>query len=92
MMYEYKELNKCEALEKRIITTCKFNNVKYEIKSGNIININNTNISFIEPHKIIIFIKNKHIILIYYNKENMFLYNRCLQIRCFYNGYWFFMV
>ena len=76
MRYEIQDLNKDEKLEKRIITTCMFNNVKYRFQQGRILKIVNTNVSLIEPHKVNITIKGKDIIVIYYNKDNMFLYNR----------------
>ncbi|MBE6159138.1 MAG: hypothetical protein E7159_04875 [Firmicutes bacterium] len=80
MVYEIQDLNKDEKLEKRIVTTCKFNNVKYTIQQGRILKIVNTNISLIEPHKFSITIKGKDIIVIYFNKENMFLYNRSIPL------------
>ena len=70
MRYEIQDLNKDEKLEKRIVTTCMFNNVKYTIQQGRILKIVNTNMSLIEPHKINITIKGKDIIVIYFNKEN----------------------
>lgn len=80
MEYEVSNLIKDEQFEKRIITTCMFNNVKYQFKQGRILKIKNTNLSLIEPHRINITIKGKDIILIYFNKENLFLYNRSMPI------------
>lgn len=80
MEYEIQDLNKDLQLEKRIITTCMFNNVKYQFKQGRILKIKNTNLSLIEPHRVNITIKDKDIILIYFNKENLFLYNRTMPI------------
>lgn len=80
MEYEIQDLKKDEKFEKRIVTTCMFNNVKYQFQQGRILKVKNTNVSLIEPHKINITIKNKDIIVIYYNKENMFLYNRSIPI------------
>ena len=57
-----------------------FNNVKYTIQQGRILKIVNTNISLIEPHIVDITIKGKDIIVIYFNKENMFLYNRSIPL------------
>jgi len=39
---------KSEELEKRIRTTCSFNNAKCEFRQGRILYIGGTNISFIE--------------------------------------------
>lgn len=80
MEYEIQDLNKDEKFEKRIVTTCMFNNVKYQFQQGRILKVKNTNVSLVEPHKINITIKNKDIIVIYYNRENMFLYNRSIPI------------
>lgn len=80
MEYELQDLNKDEKLEKRIVTTCRFNNVKYKFKQGRMLKIKGTNVSFIEPHTVNITIKDKDIIVIYYNKENLFLYNRTMPI------------
>lgn len=71
---------KSEKLEKRIRTTCSFNNAKCEIRQGRILYIANTNISFIEPHKVDVTIKGKKLILIYFDKDNLFLYNRTMPI------------
>ena len=74
------KLIKCEKLENKIKITCSFNNVKCSFKQGRILTLENTNVSFIEPHKAEINIKDKKIILIYFNEDNLFLYNRSLPI------------
>ena len=43
-----------ESLEKRIKNTLKFLNIKSKIKRWNIISIKNTNLAYIEPHKLVI--------------------------------------
>ena len=43
-----------ESLEKRIKTILKFLNIKAKIERGNIISIKNTNLAYIEPHKLVI--------------------------------------
>lgn len=75
-----KNLVKSEELEKSIINTCSFNNLKCEFIQGRILSIDCTNISFIEPHRVIIKIKDKKILLVYYDKYNLFLYNRNMPI------------
>ncbi len=75
-----KKLIKEIEFEKRIEDICSFNNAKCEIKQGKILNIKDTNIAFIEPHKINISIKGKNILLLYFNKNNLFLYNRSMPI------------
>lgn len=71
-----KKLVRSEELESKIKFTCSYNSSKYEIIEGKIININKTNISFIEPHKVLIETRKRKILVIYYDKDNMFLYNR----------------
>ena len=75
-----KKLIKEIEFEKRIEDICSFNNAKCEIKQGKILNIKDTNIAFIEPHRINISIKGKNILLLYFNKNNLFLYNRSIPI------------
>lgn len=41
-----------ESLEKKIKSTLKFLNIKSKIIKGNIISIKNTNLAYIEPHKL----------------------------------------
>lgn len=43
-----------ETLEKRIKNILKFLNIKSKIERGNIISIKNTNLAYIEPHKLVI--------------------------------------
>ena len=43
-----------ESLEKRIKTILKFLNIKCKIERGSIISIKNTNLAYIEPHKLVI--------------------------------------
>jgi len=57
---------KSEELEKRIRTTCSFNNATCEFRQGRILYIAGTNISFIEPHKVDVTKKGKKLILIYF--------------------------
>ncbi|NLV90650.1 MAG: hypothetical protein GX032_04195 [Tenericutes bacterium] len=75
-----KNLVRNEYLEKRIGTICSYNASKMEVIEGHIINVKKTNVSFIEPHKIIITTKEYKLLIIYYDKDNMFLYNRRMPI------------
>ena len=74
------DLNQNAQFEKKITTLCSFNNVKCNFKQGKILTIQNTNISFIQPHQIEIIIKGKILLLFYFNEDNLFLYNRTLPI------------
>lgn len=80
MEYFSQKLVRNEELEKRITIICSYNSSKSEVIEGHIISINKTNISFIEPHKVIITIKQYKLLIIYYDKDNMFLYNRRMPI------------
>ena len=55
-----------ENLKKKIEFICEFANVKYELINGRIRTIENTNLSYIEPHKLIV--KDKNILLFNYEK------------------------
>lgn len=75
-----KELVKSEELENRIKMVCNFNNARCDFVQGKILNIDKTNVSFVEPHKINIKIKNKKIMLLYFDKDNLFFNDRSMQI------------
>lgn len=80
MDFLIENLNKNDRFETKIKTVCSFNNVKCEFQQGKILTIRNTNICFIEPHKVNINVKDKKIILTYINEDNLFLYNRTMPI------------
>ena len=80
MLESYRFLKRNEKIEKQIEYACYFKNAKFEFKQGKIINIKNTNISVVEPHKYFISIKDKIIVVLYFNEDNIFLYNRCNKI------------
>lgn len=80
MEFSIEDLNKNEQFEKKISYICSFNNAKCDFIQGRVLNVNNTNISFVEPHKIIINIKGKDILLIYIDENNLFLFNRTIPI------------
>lgn len=80
MEYFSRKLVKSEELENKIKFVCSYSSSKYEIIEGHIISIAKTNISFIEPHRIVITIKGKKLLVIYYDKDNMFLYDRRMPI------------
>ena len=53
---------------------------KCEFRQGRILNVKNVNVSFLESHRIEISIKGKKLLLIYFDKNNLFLYNRTMPI------------
>ena len=61
-----------ENLKKKIEFICKFANVKYELINGSIRTIKNTNLSYVEPHKLIV--KDKTILLFNY-ETTLFIEN-----------------
>lgn len=54
-----------EALKRKIEFICSFCNTTYELKTGSIRTIEHTNISYVEPHRIII----KGIVFLVFNYE-----------------------
>ena len=61
-----------EALRKKLEFVCSFNNAKCEIQKGSIRTIERTNLSYVEPHRIII----KGIIFLAFNYEtNIYIEN-----------------
>ncbi len=80
MEYFSQKLVRSEELENKIKFICSYSYSKYEIIEGHIISIAKTNISFIEPHRIVIAIKKYKLLVIYYDKDNMFLYDRRMPI------------
>ena len=80
MNITYTDLVKSEKLEKRINLICSFNNAKCEFNQGRIFNVQQTNISFIEPHRIDITIKEHKILLLYYDEFNLFFFNRSMPL------------
>ena len=74
------KLVKATDFEKTIECTCSFNNAKCEFTQGKILTFEGTNISFIEPHRVDIKVKDKKILLLYFDKDNLFLYNRSIPI------------
>ena len=80
MRYLVKNLIKNEELEKKIKIICSFNKEKCIFKQGKIIDIVDSNISFINPHKIIIKVNGYKLLILYYDADNIFLYDRSMQI------------
>ena len=76
MYFKSKKLRKAEIIEKRILDTCRYGGAKFGSICGSIITIKSTNISFIEPHKAIIDVKNIKLILLYYDNDSLFLFDR----------------
>lgn len=80
MEFKAKDLIRDLDFEKKLKTICSFNNAKCEVRQGRILDIKGTNISFMEAHRIDIEVKGKNLLLLYYNKGNLFLYDRSMQI------------
>lgn len=80
MKYIVEKLTKSEELENKIKVLCSFKSIKFNVKQGRIISIENTNICFIVPHKIILDINKYKILLLYFDNDNLFLYDRRIPI------------
>ena len=80
MEYFTEKLINDEYFENRISTICSFNNAKCIFNDGKIIKIKETNVSIIEPHQVMVKWKQYKILLLYFDKDNMFLYDRTMPI------------
>ena len=80
MIKDYADLRRNEKFEKKIRIACDFHSAKYEFTQGRILNVDRTNMSFIEPHRFLIELNNKKILVLYFDEDNMFLYNRHIPI------------
>ena len=73
MTIETKELVISEELKKKVDMICRFACVKYELISGTIISLKNTNIAYVKPH------------ILKVNSNDYLLFDECDDI--FINGY-----
>ena len=80
MIKDYVDLRRNEKFEKKIRIACDFHSVKYEFTQGRILNVDRTNVSFIEPHRFLIKLNGKKILVLYFDEDNMFFYNRKMPI------------
>lgn len=80
MIKSYEELKRNEKFERKIRIACDFHSAKYEFTQGRILNVDRVNASFIEPHRFVIKLNGKKILVLYFDEENMFLYNRRIPI------------
>lgn len=80
MIKNYVELKRNERFERKIRIACDFHSAKYEFMQGIILNVDKVNVSFIEPHRFEIKLNRKKILVLYFDEDNMFLYNRRMQI------------
>ena len=80
MEFKVKDLIRDLEFEKKLKTICNFNNAKCEFIGGRILDIKGTNISLMEAHRIEIAVNGKNLLLLYYDKDNLFLYDRSMQI------------
>ena len=80
MIKDYVDLKRNEKFEKKIRIACDFHSAKYEFTRGKILNVDKVNVSFIEPHRFLIRLNGKKILVLYFDEDNMFLYNRAIPI------------
>ena len=67
-----KEIEIDEEIKRKIEIICDFTNTKPVFKNGSIVKIENTNIAYLEPHKIYI---NNYLFLIFNETNYIFLNN-----------------
>ena len=77
-MIKKEPLKLAKTIDKQICSACNYNNAKCEFIRGCIITVNRTNVSFIEPHRAIINIKNVKLVLVYFDDNNLFLFDRSI--------------
>ena len=80
MIKSYELLKRNEKFERKIRIACDFHSAKYEFTQGKILNVNKVNVSFIEPHRFLIKLNGKKIVVVYFDEDNLFLYNRTMPI------------
>lgn len=80
MIKNYSSLRRNEKFERKIRIACDFHSAKYEFTQGKIINLDKVNVSVIEPHRFLIEVNGKKILVLYFDEDNMFLYNRSIPI------------
>ena len=80
MKYFSEKLSIGSKMEDKIRIMCSYNNAKYEMHIGHIIHIVNTNISFIEPHRVFIYKMGYQFLILIYDEDNIFIYERSKQI------------
>ena len=67
-----KEIPIDETIKEKIEFICRYNNIKYEIYNGYIHRIDKTNLSYVEPNKIII---KGNTFFIFNNSKDIFIKN-----------------
>ena len=68
MTIETKKLVISEELKRKIEMICKFAYVEYSFTNGYIINLKNTNLAYVEPHRVII----KEKLFLFFNNHEYF--------------------
>ena len=72
MIKDYVDLRRNEKFEKKIRIACDFHSVKYEFTQGRILNVDRSNVSFIEPHRFLIKLNGKKILGLYLKEDAAF--------------------
>lgn len=68
MIKDYVDLKRNENFERKIRIACDFHSAKYEFICGKILNVDKVNVSFIEPHRFLIKVNNKKILVLYFGE------------------------
>ncbi len=76
MIKDYVDLRRNEKFERKIKIACDFHSAKYEFTQGRILNVDRTNVSFIEPHRFIIKVNDIALVLLCYDNLNLYLYDK----------------
>ncbi len=63
-------------LYNKLNNICVFSNIRLEVINGIVFKVKDMNISFIEPHRFVIFIDDIKLILLCYDNLNLYLYDK----------------
>lgn len=80
MDFKVRNLVKDESSLKRIEISCAMNSAKCEFIEWKVIDLDNMNVSFIELLKVVIRIKSYKLLVLYFDKDHLFLSDRTMHI------------
>ena len=63
-------------LYNKLNNICNFSNIRLEVVNGLIFKAKDMNISFIEPHRFVIVVKDIKLVLLCYDNLNLYLYEK----------------
>lgn len=76
MKFEKEKLPLNNNLYTKLNNICNFSNIRLEVINGVIFRFKDMNISFIEPHRFVIVVKDIKLVLLCYDNLNLYLYEK----------------